>query len=61
MSCDGPIGDLEEISIFLSGHEVVFADTEKLRKRFKEKKIPVDYYIIPKMINCWPIFGVSEG
>lgn len=60
---NGPIEGLAKISVFISTHDVCYADAKKLKRICdeKEKEIGINFFVYPKMMHGWTIFDIPES
>ena len=49
----GNFDRLPAISIFISTHDIFYADAEKLRLQFEEQRLPLNYFVYPKLFHDW--------
>lgn len=58
---NGSLEDLAKISVFTSTHDILYADAKKFKARCDKEGVSINYYVYPKMIHDWVIFGFAES
>jgi acetyl esterase/lipase len=49
----GDLEDLGTISVFIGGHDIFIADTNKFKRLLEQKNITFNYFEYPKMFHVW--------
>ena len=57
----GELKGLGKISLFIGTHDILYPDTQRLKKMAQEKGVKIDYYEYPFMIHVWPLFFFPES
>lgn len=53
----GEFKGLAEISVFIGGDDILYADCKKLKTLMARKSIPMNYFEYPEMFHDWVMFG----
>ena len=58
----GNLKGLGKISIFIGTHDILYADSLRLKKKLEENQISFHYFEYPKMFHVWPVIvGMQES
>jgi acetyl esterase/lipase len=57
----GDLKTLPETHLFISNHDLLFADSKKFRDLVKASGVKIDFYEYDKMMHVWMLFPIPEG
>ena len=57
----GPLEGLAKISLFISTHDVLYADAQKFKSICDQKGVALDYYLYPNMKHDWALLDMPEA
>ena len=58
---NGSVEGLGKISVFIGTYDILYADVKKFKTMCDEKGVAINYFVYPKMIHDWLIFGLAES
>ena len=58
---NGELEGIGRVSVFIGTHDVVYADAKKLKSLADQKNVPINFFVYPKMMHIWMIFGMCES
>ncbi|MBO9152383.1 alpha/beta hydrolase fold domain-containing protein [Chitinophaga sp. GCM10012297] len=58
---NGPLDNLGRITVFAGSHELLAADTRKLKRMASLKGVALDYHEYPEMVHAWMLLNFPES
>ncbi len=57
----GDLANLPETHYFISNHDILFADSQKMKEIASKSRIDIKFYEFDKMMHVWMLFPIPEA
>lgn len=58
---NGPVQGLGRINLFISTHELFYAQAKKFKAKCEEQGVAIDFYVYPNMLHAWLAIDSPEA